>query len=122
MFGEGLSLKSILSKPENYHLFGVNMKDREQYQQFLNKELGKCNKVFYRKKYQNLQAQKEYLSNFVTWNKEFFAEDDKKGTTIIADLGDKVNPAHYLCPAAWKTCYYFLRNIYKGEVIESAGE
>ena len=122
VFGEGLSLKSILSKPENYHLFGVNMKDREQYQQFLDKELRKCNKVIYRKKYQNLQAQKEYLSQFVDRNQDFFAEDDGTDTTTIADLGAKANPAYYLCPAAWKTCYYFLRNIYKGEVIESAGE
>ncbi len=121
-FGEGLCLKDILNNPDNYHLFGVNMKDREKYQQFLDEELAKF-KTRLGREYKQFHAQKMYLSNFVVRNKNFFKTQDGSKKTVIADMGQETNnPAHYLCPAAWKSCYYLFRDIYKGEELQAIGE
>lgn len=120
-FGEGLCMKSILNDPKNYHLFGVDMKDRDKYQKFLAEEIKKF-KTTIGREYKQFQAQNMYLSNFVQRNKEYFGTQDGK-KTIIADLGQEAeNPAHYLCPAAWKSCYYLFRDIYKGEELQAIGE
>ena len=119
-FGEGLCLKEILNDPKNYYLFGVNMKDREEYQKYLDGELKKF-KTKLSRKYKQFTAQKKYLSNFVRNNKILFTTYGGNKTKI-ADLGQVPNPAHYLCPAAWKTCYYLFRQIYEGEQLKSIGE
>ena len=121
MFGEGLCLKTILSDPNNYYLFGVNMKDREEYQKYLDSELKKF-KTKLSRKHKQFEAQKKYLHSFVKNNKDFFATQDVSKRTIIADLGQTPNQAQYLCPAAWKSCYYLFRKIYEGEQLKSIGE
>lgn len=127
-FGEGLSLKSILEKPENYHLFGVHLEDRKAYQrelcQKIKKNSGNCLKRAYHwKENKHLKAQKEYLEEFVKNCEPFFSIDDVTKEPQIKHIDDeKTNPLHFMCPAAWKACYYYFREIYKGETLKTAGE
>lgn len=127
-YGEGISLKSILSNPENYHLFGVQIQDREEYQAELDSKMKKISKnlltrKFYWKEMKHLRVQKDYLKSFVDNNKAFFAMDKQKNEPCIQSSGNGTTiPPHYMCPAAWKSCYYYLSGIYKIEENTSFGE
>ena len=126
--GEGINLKSILSNPENYHLFGVQIQDREEYQAELDSKMNKINKnpltrKFRWKEMKHLRVQKDYLKSFVDSNKAFFTMDEQSKEPLIQDPGNgKSVPPYYMCPAAWKSCYYYLSGIYKIEENTSFGE
>lgn len=78
---------------------------------------------FYWKEMKHLRVQKDYLKSFVDNNKAFFAMDKKKNEPCIQSSGNGTTiPPHYMCPAAWKSCYYYLSGIYKIEENTSFGE
>ena len=75
------------------------------------------------KEMKHLRVQKDYLKSFVDSNKAFFTMDEQSKEPLIQDPGNgKSVPPYYMCPAAWKSCYYYLSGIYKIEENTSFGE
>ena len=108
-FGEGLFLQ-ILQDPKNYHIFGLNMNERETHISRLlddKKEIKKKIKTPSRKKQiKRIEAQISYLRDFIKTNKDYFDSDELSKTDIMN------NPAYYLCPASWKALFYYFSKLY----------
>ena len=108
-FGEGLYL-DLLEDQNNYHLFGVNISDRISHLSKLKQVTPKkIEKLIHKKKYRRIEAQIEYLENFVSSNKKFFSKQNFLSNEILSSENTRNNPGYYLCPVSWKSLsYYFL--------------
>ena len=121
-FGEGLFLE-FLKEPTSYHIFGLNMKEREEYiKQLINKkdELKKNTpKLFSRKEtkeqIRHIDALKDYLQKFVNNNRKFFTD-----SRINEKNDNDQNPAFYLCPASWKALSYYFSDLYRTKAYKGA--
>lgn len=108
----GMGLRcSVLENPSNYHIFGLNLGDREQCATRLKQENMK-ERFKLGKRYRRRWKQIEYLSKFMNNCKDCF---DASGTIQNTN---KDNPALYLCPNTWEALSYFFSPLYTISEIE----
>lgn len=117
-FGESMFL-DILTESQNYHIFGVNMDDRKKHLAKLKeyKQSLYLKDIFSRKKRKRIDAQINYLENFISSNDNHFTKNNK-----LTSGNEKENPGYYLCPVSWKALLYFFSNSHHLEKTQKLNE